>query len=83
MRRSWAQMPMRKAMGISITSQNKKKRNRSSDRNTPTTPTSSISSMTKNSFTRWLMLDHDARMEMGVRKVVRITRNMLRPSTPT
>ena len=70
------------AMGISITSQNKKNRNKSSDKNTPMTPTSSISSITKNSFTRWLMLLHDARTEIGVRKVVRITRNKLMPSTP-
>ncbi len=69
-------------MGISITSQKRKKRKRSSERNTPTIPTSSISSITKNSFTRCSMLFHDARMEMGVRNVVRITRNKLMPSTP-
>jgi len=75
-------MPMRKYMGISITSQKRKKRKRSRDRKTPTTPTSSIRSMTKNSFTRCLMLVQEARTEMAVRKVVRMTRKRLMPSSP-
>ena len=81
-RRSCPQIPIRNAMGISITSQKRKKRKRSSERNTPTTPTSSISSITKNSLTRCSMPFHDAKMEIGVRNVVRITRNKLIPSTP-
>ncbi len=57
-------------MGMSMTSQKRKKRNMSSERKTPTTPTSSIRSMMKNSFTRWLMLlprrqDGDGREEGG------------------
>src|SRR6266436_355220 len=81
-RRSCPQMPISSAIGINITSQKRKKRKRSSERNTPTTPTSSISSITKNSLTRRSMLFHDARIEIGVRNVVRITRNILIPSTP-
>src|SRR6266481_5906759 len=53
MRRSWPQMPIRKYMGISITSQNKKKRNRSSETKTPMTPVSSTSREMKKPFTRW------------------------------
>ncbi len=82
MRRSCPQMPIRKYMGTSITSQNTKKRMRSRARKTPIMPVSSTSSMMKNSFTRVRMLSHEASMAMGVRNVVRITSHRLRPSTP-
>jgi len=75
-------MPIRKYMGMSITSQKRKKRKRFSERKTPTIPTSRSSSITKNSFTRAWMLVHEARIEIGVRNVVRMTRNRLIPSTP-
>src|SRR5258708_2182410 len=64
MRRSWPQMPIRKYMGISITSQNKKKRNRSSETKTPMTPVSSTSSEMKKPFTRWSIDFQDARIEI-------------------
>src|SRR6516164_7333424 len=67
MRRSCPQMPMRKAMGMSMISQNRKNRKRSSERKTPTTPTSSISNITKNSLTRLDIVprreDRDGRQE--------------------
>ena len=75
-------MPIRKAMGISMSSQKRKKRNMSRAKKTPMTPTSSNSNITKNSFTRCWMLLHEARTEMGVRNVVNSTRNMLMPSAP-
>ena len=82
MRRSWPQMPIRKYMGISITSQNRKNRNRSSETKTPMTPVSSTSSEMKKPFTRWSIDFQDARIEIGVSKVVSRTKKTLRPSTP-
>ncbi len=69
-------------MGISITSQNKKNRNRSSETKTPMTPVSSTSRQMKKPFTRWSIDFQDARIEIGVSSVVSRTRNTLRPSTP-
>ncbi len=82
MRRSWPQTPIRKYIGISITSQNKKNRNKSSETKTPITPVSSTSRQMKKPFTRWSIDFHDAKIEIGVSSVVRTTRNRLIPSMP-
>ena len=82
MRRSWPQTPIRKYIGISITSQKTKNRKRSSARKTPIMPVSSTNIIRKNSRARVWMLSHDASMAMGVRNVASSTRKRLMPSTP-
>ena len=82
MRRSCPQMPIRKYIGISIASQKRKKRNRSSETKTPITPVSSTSSEMKKPCTRWSIDFQDASIAIGVRNVVSSTRNRLMPSTP-
>jgi len=74
---------MTKYIGISMASQNTKKRKRSSDTNTPTMPVSSRSMAIMNSFVRSSIACQAEASASGMRNVVRSTSSTLMPSTPT
>ena len=69
-------------MGISVSSQKKKKRSRSSETNTPIMAVSMTSRAMKNPFTFSRMACQEQRIASGVKNVVSKTRNRLMPSTP-
>src|SRR5450432_2225009 len=81
MRRSWPQMPIRKYMGTSETSQNTKNRNRSCAMKTPTSANSSRIRNAWNSLTRRATEFQEISTQIGVRKVVRIISQRLTPLT--
>src|SRR5579871_2215758 len=76
------QIEMRKYIGTSSTSQNRKKSRKSREVNTPRTPVSRISIQAKYSFVRRSML-HEMSTDSNVRPVVSSTSGTLSPSTPT
>ena len=82
MRRSWPQMPIRKYIGTSETSQKTKNRKKSSAQNTPTSPNSSNNRNAKNCLTCLSMDRHETRTHSGVSKVDSITSHRLMPSMP-
>src|SRR3989304_4023058 len=75
------QIEIRKYIGISSTSQKRKKRIRSCAVKTPSTPVSNASSQAKYSLDRSSMF-HEMSMATTNRNVVRITIVSDRPSTP-
>ena len=81
-RRGPPQMPMRKYIGSSMTSQKTKKRKKSSAMNTPIMPVSRSRKSAKYPFTPFSM-PHDARMQRNESSAVSSTIVMLMPSTPT
>ena len=83
MRRSWPQMPIRKYMGTSETSQKTKNKNKSSAQKTPINPNSSRSKKAKNSLTCFSMERHETRTQMGVSSVDRMINQRLMPSMAT
>ena len=82
MRRSWPHMPIMKYIGISVSSQNTKKRNRSSETKTPIMAVSITRMAMKKPFTFSWIDSQEQRIASGVRNVVSRTRNRLMPSTP-
>ena len=64
MRRSWPHMPIMKYIGISVSSQKTKKRNRSSETKTPIMAVSMTSSETKKPFTFSRMDSQEQRIAM-------------------
>src|SRR5690554_79907 len=81
LRRSDPQIPMMKYIGTSTASKNTKKKNRSSERNTPSIPASRISVKTANSLRRSSM-EVEAASEIGTSSVVSRTSGMEIPSMP-
>jgi hypothetical protein len=75
------QMEINMYMGISSTSQKRKKSKRSRDMKTPRIPVSRIKSQAKYSFVLRLIF-HETKTATNPRKVVSITMGKLRPSTP-
>src|SRR5690606_27359398 len=81
LRRSDPQIPMMKYIGTSTASKNTKKKNRSSERNTPSIPASRISVKTANSLRRSSM-EVEAASEIGTSSDVSRTSGMEIPSMP-
>src|SRR5215470_7944531 len=76
-------MPMTKNIGNSISSQKRKKRNRSISTSAPSMPHSSTSMKIMNSLTRFWMSLQLASSTTGVSSVVSSTSQREKPSTPS
>ena len=76
------QTPMSSVIGISIASQQMKKRTKSSALNTPTMADSMTSRQTRNSFTRFVMYFQEHNTHSGEIRVVSRTSSRLMPSMP-